>query len=87
MHSTGGLAFLFELPEPGKEDVDLQLLETPNALMGQSVLITLQLSNRSPQRRTITIFLSVNSVFFTGINAKKVKRDRAIITLAPFQSK
>lgn len=82
----GGLAFLFELPEPGKEDVDLQLLETPNALMGQSVMITLQLSNRSPQRRTITIFLSINSVFFTGINAKRVKRDKAIITLAPFQS-
>ena len=83
----GGLSFLFELPEPGKEDVDLQLLETPNALIGQSVLITLQLSNRSPQRRTVTIFISVNSVFFTGINAKRVKRDRAIITLAPFQSK
>lgn len=31
----GGLAFLFELPEPGKEDVDLQLLETPNVLIGK----------------------------------------------------
>lgn len=70
----------------GKEDVDLQLLETPNAAIGQSVMITLQLSNRSPQRRTVTIFVSINSVFFTGINAKRVKRDRAIVTLAPFQS-
>jgi len=82
-----GLSFLFELPEPGKEDVDFDLLDIEKVLIGQPFFVTVQIINRSPQRRTISLSLTANSVHYTGILAKAIRRERQTYLLNPRQSK
>ncbi|RWS15713.1 hemocyte protein-glutamine gamma-glutamyltransferase-like protein [Dinothrombium tinctorium] len=81
----GGLSFLFELPEPGKEDVDFDLKDITGVLIGQPFFIMVEMVNRSPYPRTITLVINTNSVYYTGILARKVKRDRQIYLLQPGQ--
>ncbi|RWS27608.1 hemocyte protein-glutamine gamma-glutamyltransferase-like protein [Leptotrombidium deliense] len=82
---SAGLSFLFELPEPGKEDVDFDLKDITGVLIGQPFFIMVEMINRSPYPRTVTLVVNTNSVYYTGILARKVKRDRQIIQLGPGQ--
>lgn len=83
----GGLGFLFEQPAPGKEDVEFDLIDIDKVMVGQPFFVVVKVINRSDFRRTITIALSASSVFYTGILAQKVKRDRQSITLNGHQGK
>lgn len=81
----GGLGFLFEQPAPGKEDVEFELYDLDKVSIGDSFLVTVRISNRSPMRRTASLAMSVSSVYYTGILAQKVKRDRQNIVLNGLQ--
>lgn len=84
---SGGLSFLFELPPPGKEDVDFDLLDIQKVLIGQPFTIVLEMSNRSGFKRSVTVVINANTVYYTGILARKVKRERHNFLLQPYQSK
>lgn len=81
----GGLGFLFEQPAPGKEDVEFELFDIDKVQLGEPFLITVRISNKSPMRRTASLALSASSVYYTGILAQKVKRDRQNVVLNGLQ--
>jgi len=81
----GGLGFLFEQPAPGKEDVEFELFDIDKVMLGDTFLITVRIVNKSPMRRTVSLAMSASSVYYTGILAQKVKRDRQNIILNPLQ--
>lgn len=77
----GGLGFLFEQPAPGKEDVDFELYDIDKVMLGDTFYVSLRVLNKSPLRRTVSLAMSVSSVYYTGILAQKVKRDRQNVLL------
>lgn len=81
----GGLGFLFEQPAPGKEDVEFELFDIDKVMIGEPFLVTVRIMNKSPMRRTVSLALSASSVYYTGILAQKVKRDRQNIVLNGLQ--
>jgi transglutaminase 1 len=81
----GGLGFLFEQPAPGKEDVEFELFDIDKVILGDPFLVTVRIMNKSPMRRTISLASSASSVYYTGILAQKVKRDRQNIVLNGLQ--
>lgn len=84
---SGGLSFLFELPAPGKEDVDFDLKDIEKVLIGQPFYVVIEMINRSGFKRSVTAVLNANTVHYTGILARKVKRERHNFVLQPYQSK
>lgn len=81
----GGLGFLFEQPAPGKEDVEFELFDIDKVMIGEPFLVTVRIMNKSPMKRTASLALSASSVYYTGILAQKVKRDRQSIVLNGLQ--
>ena len=45
------------------------------------------MTNRMGSPRTVTLSVSCSSFYLTGITARKVKQERQIIVLQPYQSK
>ena len=82
-----GLSFLFELPAPGKEDIEFDLLDIDKVLIGNPFYIQVEMTNRMGSPRTVSLSVSCNSFFLTGILARKIKQERQIIVLQPYQSK
>ncbi|XP_053204653.1 hemocyte protein-glutamine gamma-glutamyltransferase-like [Panonychus citri] len=80
---AGGLAYLFEIPEPDREDIKFELVKIERVPIGQPFHIIVRMYNKSPLKRTITLSVSVNSVFYTGILAHKVKTERREIDIGP----
>ncbi|XP_054164848.1 hemocyte protein-glutamine gamma-glutamyltransferase-like [Oppia nitens] len=80
-----GLSFLFELPQPGKEDIEFDLLDIEKVIIGNPFYIQVEMTNRVGSVRTVTLSLSCNSFYLTGILARKIKQDRQIIVLQPYQ--
>ncbi len=81
-----GLSFLFEIPAPGKEDVEFDLLDIEKVVIGNPFFIQVEMANRVGSLRTVTLSLNANSFYQTGILAKKIKNERHIIRLKPYQS-
>lgn len=82
-----GLSFLFEIPAPGKEDVEFDLLDIEKVVIGNPFYIQVEMANRVGSLRTVTLSLNANSFYYTGILAKKIRAERHIIRLKPYQSK
>ncbi|CAG2109412.1 unnamed protein product, partial [Medioppia subpectinata] len=80
-----GLSFLFELPAPGKEDLEFDLLDIEKVVIGNPFYIQVEMTNRVGSIRTVTLSLSCNSFYLTGILAKKIKQERQIVVLQPYQ--
>ncbi|KAH9407269.1 hypothetical protein TYRP_012819 [Tyrophagus putrescentiae] len=80
-----GLSFLFEIPAPGKEDVEFDLLDIEKVVIGNPFFIQVEMANRVGSLRTVTLSLNANSFYQTGILAKKIKNERHIIRLKPYQ--
>jgi transglutaminase 1 len=75
------------LPAPGKEDVEFDLLDIEKVLIGNPFYIQVEMTNRVGSIRTVTLSLSASSFYYTGILARKIKQERQIIHLQPYQSK
>ena len=84
---AGGLAYLFEIPEPDREDIKFELVKIERVPIGQPFHIIVRMYNKSPLKRTITLSVSVNSVFYTEILAHKVKTERREIDIGPGKGK
>ncbi|KAH7642567.1 hemocyte protein-glutamine gamma-glutamyltransferase-like protein [Dermatophagoides farinae] len=80
-----GLSFLFEIPAPGKEEVEFDLLDIEKVVVGNPFYIQVEMANRVGSQRTITLSLNANSFFPNGILAKKIKNERHIVRLKPYQ--
>uniref|UniRef100_A0A2R5LJF4 Putative transglutaminase/protease-like logues n=1 Tax=Ornithodoros turicata TaxID=34597 RepID=A0A2R5LJF4_9ACAR len=80
---SGGLAFLFDLPEKKNEDVILKLHDIESIEIGKPFDIVLSMQNQSNEQRTVNAVLSASSVYYTGISARKIKRERATFVLQP----
>ncbi|CAG2175753.1 unnamed protein product, partial [Oppiella nova] len=54
-------------------------------VIGNPFYIQVEMTNRVGSIRTVTLSLSCNSFYLTGILAKKIKQERQIIVLQPYQ--
>lgn len=80
---SGGLSVLFELPSEAKQDVSLKLQDIDSVMIGQPFSVTVTMRNESSEQRTVNAVLCASSVYYTGILARKVKRDKATFVLQP----
>lgn len=80
-----GLSFLFEIPAPGKEDVEFDLLDIEKVVIGNPFYIQVEMANRVGSVRSVTLSINANSFYYTGILAKKIKAERHMIQLKPYQ--
>lgn len=62
------------------------MLDIEKVMVGNPFFIQVEMANRVGQLRTITLSLNANSFYPNGILAKKIKAERHIIRLKPFQS-
>ncbi|GIY43593.1 hemocyte protein-glutamine gamma-glutamyltransferase [Caerostris extrusa] len=81
----GGLTHIYDMPPPGKEDVEFSLLDIEKVQIGQPFQVIVKVENKSDENRTVTSVLSASSVYYTGILARKVKRARGVFILKPRQ--
>lgn len=80
---SGGLSVLFELPSESKQDVSLKLQDIESVMIGEPFNVTVSMRNESQEERTINAVLCASSVYYTGILARKIKRDKATFVLQP----
>lgn len=79
----GGLGFLFDMPAVTHEDVTLKLHDIESIIIGQPFDIVVTMRNKSSEQRTVNAVLSASSVYYTGIIARHIKRDKATFVLQP----
>lgn len=82
---SGGLDVLFELPSESKQDVSLKLQDIESIMIGEPFSVTVSMRNDGNEQRTVNAVLSASSVYYTGILARKIKRDKATFVLQPHQ--
>lgn len=80
---AGGLAYLFEIPEPGREDIKFELVKIERVPIGQPFYIIVRMYNKATTKRTITLSVNVNTVYYTGILAHNVKNEQREIDVGP----
>ncbi|XP_013788213.2 hemocyte protein-glutamine gamma-glutamyltransferase-like [Limulus polyphemus] len=83
----GGLAHVYDVSQPSKEDVYFSLQSSKNVLIGHPFVVTIMIRNHGIQRRTISLSLSVFSVYYTGTTSKKLKQEKRSISIFPSQRK
>lgn len=64
-----------------------KLRDIEEIMIGKKFQMIVDVANKSFKNRTITFALSINSVYYTGTFAKKVKSDNGTFILQPWQSK
>lgn len=78
---------VYDMPPPEKEDVTFDLQEIDKIMIGQPFTVTVQVKNKnSSEVRTVGAVLSASTVYYTGVLARKVTRQRGNFTLKPNQS-
>lgn len=83
VRSTEMAKRFYSLPSPGKEDVDFDLVELERVNIGEPFAVTVNITNKSNETRTIQAILSAGSVYYTGVKANLVKRASGDFTLQP----
>lgn len=79
---------VFDMPRPEMEDVSFDLQEIEKIMIGQPFTVTVKVQNKNTsEMRTVSAVLSASTVYYTGILAKKVTRQRGKFTLKPNQGK
>lgn len=75
-----------EKSNPAEADVDL-VLPTVEVRVGEDFELTLELINRSDQRRVVDAYISGTVVYYTGVTSSEfLFRDRTL-TIGPNESK
>lgn len=80
-----GMTHIYDMPRPGKEDVFFKLRDIDKVMIGKTLEVTVEVENKSDEKRTVTSVLSCSTVHYTGIIARKVKRARGTFILKPRQ--
>ncbi|XP_059353228.1 hemocyte protein-glutamine gamma-glutamyltransferase-like isoform X1 [Daphnia carinata] len=68
---------------PVNEDVFFDLIEQDKVAWGQPFNLQVHIQNRSQEMRTITANLSANSVYYTGVTARRLGRNDRQFVLQP----
>ncbi|EFX86941.1 hypothetical protein DAPPUDRAFT_192601 [Daphnia pulex] len=68
---------------PVNEDVYFDLIEQEKVAWGQPFNLQVLVQNRSQEMRTITTILSANSVYYTGVTARRLGRSDRQFVLQP----
>ncbi|XP_055925322.1 hemocyte protein-glutamine gamma-glutamyltransferase-like [Argiope bruennichi] len=78
---------VYDMPPPEAEDVDFDLVEIDQVMIGQPFSVTVKVRNKNKsEMRTVGAVLSASTVYYTGVLARKVTRQRGNFTLKPNQS-
>lgn len=83
VRSTEMAKRFYSLPSPGKEDVEFDLIELERVNIGEPFSVTVNIENKSNEKRTIQAILSAGSVYYTGVKAHLVKRASGDFVLQP----
>lgn len=78
---------IYELPDPGLEDVEFDLQELVRINIGEPFSVVVSIKNKSDKMRTINAVLSAGSIFYTGIKAHVVKKAQGDFKMKPHSSK
>ncbi|XP_066591017.1 hemocyte protein-glutamine gamma-glutamyltransferase-like [Prorops nasuta] len=73
----------YSMPAPGKEDVEFDLVDLERVNIGEPFSVTVNITNKSSEPRTIQAILSAGSVYYTGVKANLVKRAAGDFVLQP----
>lgn len=76
----------FALPDPGLEDVEFDLEELDRIKIGESFSLVVRIKNRSNESRKINAALSVSSVFYNGVKARDIKKQKNDVQMKPKSS-
>ncbi|XP_045033686.1 hemocyte protein-glutamine gamma-glutamyltransferase isoform X1 [Daphnia magna] len=68
---------------PANEDVYFDLVEQEKVAWGQPFNVQIHIQNRSQEMRTITSILTANSVYYTGVTARRLGRSDRQFVLQP----
>ncbi|KAG1690979.1 Hemocyte protein-glutamine gamma-glutamyltransferase [Nymphon striatum] len=77
--------FLFDMPTTGHEDVYFDLVDIDTIMIGQAFHIRVKVKNRSRERRTITMVLTASTLYYTGVRANKIRREKHAFVLSAGQ--
>ncbi|CAM1331837.1 F13A1 (predicted) [Pycnogonum litorale] len=77
----GGLSYLYDMPTASQEDVYFDLVDIDRILIGQPFHIRVKLKNRAREKRTISIVLNASSLYYTGVRANKIRREKQVFIL------
>jgi len=80
------LWYLYDTPISGTEDVEFDLIEIDEIMIGQPFNVQVQVKNKSDQARKIFAVLSAISIYYTGVTNRPIKQVKKEISLAPQQS-
>lgn len=61
--------------------------EVENAVLGRDFKLTITFQNNSPNRYTLSAYLSGNIVFYTGVSKTEFKKETFEVTLEPLSCK
>lgn len=79
---------VYDMPPPEKEDVSFDLEEIEKIMIGKPFSVTVRVRNKNTMEvRTVSAVLSASTVYYTGVLARKVTRQRGKFTLKPNQCK
>lgn len=73
----------YDIPEKAKEDVHFTLTDLDRVDIGKPFIVTVTAENVSSQTRVVEAFLSANSVYYTGVKAKLLKKTAGDVKLLP----
>ncbi|XP_033113459.1 hemocyte protein-glutamine gamma-glutamyltransferase-like [Anneissia japonica] len=65
-----------------KKDVQVELVTPEDVMIGQDVELVVLLHSESDEKRSAGVSVTADSVYYTGVRAKEVKRDLELIKLA-----
>lgn len=77
---------VYDMPPPEAEDVTFALQEIEHIMIGQPFSVTVKVQNHSREVRTVAAALSASTVYYTGVLARKVTRQRGNFALRPNQA-
>lgn len=69
-----------------RSDVDMDF-EVEKAVLGRDFKLTITFQNNSPNRYTLSAYLSGNIVFYTGVSKTEFKKETFEVTLEPMSCK
>lgn len=81
----GGLAYLYDMPSQAQEDVHFELADIDSIMIGQSFYIKVRVRNRAREKRTINMVVTASTLYYTGVRANKIRREKHAFILSAGQ--
>ena len=76
----------YSLPSATSEDVKFSLVDIERVNIGEAFRVSVNIHNTSDEERTIKVYLSATSVYYTGVKANLVKKASGEFVVVPYAS-